>query len=113
MELARRFLLYSILVFLIISLSKNILEYRRNINFYNDYQEQFNKEKKRNIELKTKLIKVKDVEEFEKTVRNKLNLQKPNETILVIPNPTPTLFVPTSTPVPNYRQWANVFSQGS
>jgi len=89
------------------------LEYRRNVSFYQDYKQEYTKEKKRNIELKTKMAKAKDIDEFEKIVRNKLNLQKENETILVIPNPTPTVILPTATPVPNYRKWINVFSQGS
>src|SRR3990167_8821725 len=98
MTLVRKILLYSVLVFLAISLSKNIIEYRRNVSFYNNYQEEYNREKKRNIELQSKLVKAKDIDEFEKIVRNKLNLQKSNEAILVIPNPTQTVILPSATP---------------
>lgn len=110
MRLIRKLFLYGLVLFSIISLSKNIIEYQKNLSFYNDYKDEYNKEKKVNVELKTQLVKAQDINEFEKIVRNKLNLHKKDETILIISNPTPIIITPTPTPPPIYRQWLNVFS---
>ncbi len=95
--------------FFIVSLTKNIMEYRKNLAFYDDYRKEYLKEKKRNEELQTEYVQTQDINEFEKTVRNKLNLHRSNEVILIVPEPTPTIFIPTSTPPPNYQQWVDVF----
>jgi len=97
-------------IFFISSLLRGIIEYQKNQQFYQDYKNQYLKEKKRNTELKTQLVKTQDNYEFEKIVRDKLNLQKENEYVLVIPNPTPTVITPTPTPVPNYKQWIEEFA---
>jgi len=103
--------LYGLVIFFILSLTKNIIEYQKNLSFYQDYKEEYIAEKKRNTELKTELVKAQDINEFEKIVRNKLNLHKEDETIMVIPNPTPTVLIPSPTVPPPYRQWLNVFSE--
>ena len=112
MRYIRIIFLYGLVIFFILSLTKNIIEYQKNLSFYNDYKNEFNNEKKRNGELKTELVKAHDINEFEKIVRNKLNLHKKDETIMVIPNPTPSVILPSPTPLPNYRQWINVFTGG-
>ena len=101
----KRIVIILLAIFFITSLSKNLLEYRKNISFYEDYRSEYLKEKKRNEE---SYVKTQDTYEFEKTVRNKLNLHKENEVVLIIPEPTPTTFVPSATPMPNYKQWADV-----
>lgn len=105
----KRIILFLLAFFFLTALSRNIFEYQKNYSFYNQYKQDYEKEKKRNIELKTMLVKTEDSFEFEKSVRNKLNLHKENETILVIPEPTPTIFTPTPTAVPNYQMWLDVF----
>lgn len=105
----RRILLFFVAIFFFSALTKNIFEYRRNYSFYQQYKEEYEGEKKRNTELRTQLVKTEDSYEFEKTVRNKLNLHKENEVILIIPNPTPTTFLPTPTAIPNYMQWIDIF----
>lgn len=109
MQRIKRLLLYLLIFFFITSLTRSLLEYGKNQQFYQDYKNEYQKEKKRNTELKTQLVKTEDINEFEKIVRDKLNLHKSNEYILVIPNPTPTVLTPTPSPVPNYRQWLEVF----
>ncbi len=109
MSRIKRIILFLLAFFFLSALSKNIFEYRKNYSFYNQYKQEYEKEKKRNIELKTMLVKTEDPYEFEKSVRNKLNLHKEDEVILVIPEPTPTVFTPTPTPVPNYKMWLDVF----
>lgn len=91
------------------SLTKNIVEYQKNLAFHEDYKQEYLKAKKHNEELKTEYVKTQDSYEFEKTVRNKLNLHKKNEIILIVPEPTPTTYIPTPTPLPNYQQWIDVF----
>lgn len=104
----RRIAILLIAGFFVMSLTKNIVEYRKNLAFHQDYKEEYLKEKKHNEELKTQYVKTQDSYEFEKTVRNKLNLHKENEVILIVPEPTPTIFIPTPTSLPNYQQWIDV-----
>lgn len=109
MQRIKRLLLYLLILFFITSLTRSLIDYGKNQQFYQDYKNEFEKEKKRNTELKTQLVKSQDINEFEKIVRDKLNLHKPNEYILVIPNPTPTVLTPTPTAIPNYQQWVDIF----
>lgn len=109
MQRIKRLLLYLLILFVITSLTRSLLDYTKNQQFYQDYRNEYQKEKKRNTELKTELVKTQDIHEFEKIVRDKLNLHKSNEYVLVIPNPTPTVLTPTPTPIPNYQQWIDTF----
>jgi len=105
----KRIFLFLLAIFFISSLTKTIFEYRRNLQFYNNFKEEYVKEKRRNTELRTHLVKTQDITEFEKIARNKLNLHKQDEYILILPQPTPTIITPTPTIVPNYIQWVRVF----
>ena len=98
-----------LMLFFFYALTKNFFEYKKNIKFYQDYKQSYEKEKKRNIQLKTQVLKNSDPAEVEKTIRNKLNLLKPDEIAVIIPNPTPTPAVVTPTLAPVYEQWINVF----
>ncbi|OGK46777.1 hypothetical protein A3A93_03980 [Candidatus Roizmanbacteria bacterium RIFCSPLOWO2_01_FULL_38_12] len=109
MQLTKRVILFILAIFFISALSKNIFEYRKNMAFYRQNRDEYESEKKRNIELKTLLVKTNDIHEFEKDVRNKLNLHKSNEYILVIPEPTPTSIAPNPTTIPNHIKWLQVF----
>lgn len=107
MRLIKRALLFFLFAFLFFSVTKTFFDYRRNYDFYENYKNEFLQEKKRNTELKTQILKNSDYNEIEKTIRNKLNLLKPNEVAVIIPSPTPTptIFIPTPPPV--YKQWWN------
>ncbi len=85
------------------------MEYRKNLNFYEGYKTTYEQEQNRNNKLKTLLVKTEDTHEMEKTLRNKLNLTKDKESIVVINVPTPTPMIPTPTPAPNYQQWYKTF----
>ena len=66
-------------------------------------------EEKKQIELRTEIVKKKSVDEVEKTIRNKLNLLKENEVAIIIPSPTKS---PRITPTPilaNWEKWWKVF----
>lgn len=109
MRLVRKIIIIFFLLFLFSSLTKNLLDYRKKVIFYEDYKTAFEKEKKRSIELKTQLLKRKDPYELEKTIRNNLNLSKPGEIAIILPQPTPTPVIVSPTPLPNYLQWWKVF----
>ena len=109
MKLVRKVVLFLIVLFFFSSLTKNLLDYWKKLSFYEDYRREYENEKKRNIELKTQLLKKSDTNEIEKTIRNKLNLLKPDEVAIILRQPSPTPVVITPTPLPNYLQWWKVF----
>lgn len=77
--------------------------------YYREFQKEVGSEEKKNIALKTEILKSQDPFKLEKTIRDKLNLQRPGEMVFVLPQPTPTPVVVTPTPVPTWRQWWNLF----
>ena len=109
MKLVRKIVFFLLLLFFFSSLTKNLFDYRRRLSFYEEYKRDFEKEEKRNIELKTEVLKKSDPNEIEKTIRNKLNLLKPDEVAIILKQPSPTPIVITPTPLPNYLQWWKVF----
>ncbi len=109
MESTRRYLLVGVLLFLFFSLSKNIFDYHKTVSFYESYKSDYEKEKKSNITLKTKILKNNDPSELEKTIRNRLNLLKKDEVAVIIPQPTPTPTPPYEPVFPIYEQWLMVF----
>ena len=109
MKLVRKIFVFLLLLFFFSSLTKNFLGYRNKVAFYQNYLNDYEKEKRRNVELKTELLKKSDPNEIEKTIRNKLNLLKPDEVAIILKQPSPTPVVITPTPLPNYLQWWEVF----
>lgn len=109
MKLIRKIVFFLLLLFFFSSLTKNLFDYRRRLSFYEEYKRDFEKEAKKNIELKTEVLKKSDPNEIEKTIRNKLNLLKPDEVAIILKQPSPTPVVITPTPLPNYLQWWKVF----
>ncbi|OGK15263.1 hypothetical protein A2774_02445 [Candidatus Roizmanbacteria bacterium RIFCSPHIGHO2_01_FULL_39_12c] len=109
MKLVRRIVLLLLTLFFFSALTKSLFDYRKNLSFYQQYFEEYEREKKKNIELKTQLLKKSDPNELEKTIRNKLNLLKPGEVAIILKQPTPTPVIITPTPLPNYLQWWQVF----
>lgn len=101
----KRFFLVIVLIFLFFSLTKNIFDYKKTINFYNSFKNEYEQEKKRKIELRTKILKSKDPYEVEKIISNKLGLLKQDEIVIIIPNPTPTPKINKPKELPIYRQW--------
>lgn len=97
------------MLFFFSSLTKNLFDYKNKLDFYEGYQKDYEKENKRNIALKTQLLKKSDPYEIEKTIRNKLNLLKEGEVAIILPQPSPTPVIITPTPLPNYLQWQKVF----
>ncbi|MFW5703685.1 MAG: FtsB family cell division protein [Patescibacteria group bacterium] len=111
MGLIKRIILGFLFLFFISSLTKNFFEYRRNLEFYEGYKEEYTLEKRRNNELESQLVKSKDPFVVEKTIRNELNLLKDGEVAVLMPKPSPTPVSVTPTTVPSYRQWINLFQK--
>jgi cell division protein FtsB len=109
MRLIKNIIFIFLILFLFSSLLKNIFNHQNRLQFYQDYKNEFEKEEKRNIELKTEVVRKKSSEEIEKTIRNKLNLAKPNEVVVILPHPTSVPAIISPTPAPNWKQWLNLF----
>ena len=109
MDTIRKTLLFLVVLFLFFSLSKNIFDYRKTLNFYDSFKNDYEKEKKNNITLRTEILKNNDPNELEKTIRDKLNLLKDNEIAVIIPQPTATPEPPKKPVLPIYQQWFQVF----
>jgi cell division protein FtsB len=67
-----------------------------NIPFYNQLKADYEKENRRNNELKLNAVKSRDPYEVEKLLRNKLGFIKTNEQVIVIPSTT-GIATPSST----------------
>lgn len=109
MKLIKNIVFAFLLIFLFSSLFNNLFSYKSKLDFYQQFKQNFDREKKRNIELKTEVIRKKSQEEIEKTIRNDLNLLKNNEIALIIPSPAKTPISITPTPLPNWRQWWELY----
>lgn len=109
MRVIRKIIIILLLLFLFSSLTKNIFNYQKKLSFYEDFKKDYENEKKRNLSLKTAILKKSGLNEVEKVIRDKLNLSKPEETIVVLPEPSPTPIIITPTPLPNWQQWIKVF----
>ncbi len=109
MQLAKRILYFIIVLFLFFSLTKNLFDYGSAVKFYEGYKKDFEEQQKKNLFLKTHILKSKDPNELEKTIRNKLNLTKEGEIAIIVPEPTKIVTRPTPIPAPFYQQWWSNF----
>lgn len=98
-----------IAVFLIYSLTKTILDYQKKISFFENYQKDLQKEREKNKQLKSDMVKNHDYYTVEKNIRQKLNLLQPDEFAIIMSRPTPTP-VPLKTPTKSsQQQWWDLF----
>ena len=109
MKIVRNIILICFVLFLFSSLVRNLFDYRNKLQFYDEYKKEYEKEKKENTALKTEVLKKTSQSELEKTIRNKLNLLKPDEVAVILPSPTPIPITHTPTPLPNWMQWWKLF----
>jgi len=109
MKLIKNTVFIFLLIFLFSSLLTNLFSYKSKLDFYQQFKQNFEKEKKRNIELKTEVVRKKNTEEIEKIIRNDLNILKDNEIALIIPSPAKTPVSVTPTPLPNWKQWWELY----
>ncbi len=108
MSKLRSIVLLILFIFFITSLTRNLVGYYKNLSYHKDYADRYKEEDKRNRTLKTQVLKEKDPNELEKTIRNKLNLSQPNEIVIMVPTvtPTPTVYIKPTVPV--YKEWIDV-----
>ncbi|MFS8158818.1 MAG: FtsB family cell division protein [Candidatus Roizmanbacteria bacterium] len=105
----KNILFFFIAISLIFSLTKNIFDYQNKKLFYNQFVTEQKKAESENAKLKHNLSESKNPYEVEKILRNKLNLGKSNEYVVLLPSPE---LSPTPTPEPiklPYIQWMEVF----
>lgn len=109
MAIIKKLFFILLIIFLFSSLVPNVFNYKNKLSFYQQTKKEYEAEKKKQIELKTEIVKKKSADEVEKTIRNKLNLLKENEIAIIIPSPT---YAPKITPTPvlvNWEKWWKVF----
>jgi len=105
----KKIVLITLIVFLIYSLSRNILDYQKKISFFEGYKEELIKEREKNKKLKSDILKSQDYYSIEKNIRQKLNVIRPKEIAIILPKPSPT-----PTPSPKIKksppqQWLELF----
>lgn len=97
-----------IFIFLVASLSKNIYSYKSKLDFYHDYRIEYEKNRDTNKKLKSDIKKGEDYYYVEEEIREKLNLLKPGETAIIIPEVTvPPQPTPTVEKKP-YEEWVDL-----
>lgn len=109
MKIIKNTIFLALAFLLISSLLKNIIDYQKKIRFYEDVQKDYQKEKDKNKKLRSDLAKSQDYYTVEKNIRNKLNLLKEGESLLILPKiiPTPTAMPQIKKSIP--RQWLDLF----
>jgi hypothetical protein len=100
-----------VLFFLLISLARNVFDYQRNISFYEETKINFEKATLKNKELILHKQANSSPFEVEKNLRNKQNLLRKNEIIVIIPSPSPIPIQAARLSEPPYRQWIRLFFQ--
>ena len=107
----RKMVFFIVLFFLVISLVRNVADYQRNLSFYDQTKNNFDKALLENKELKVHKQADSSPFEVEKNLRNKQNLLRENEIIVIVPSPSPIptpIVRPTELP---YQQWIRLFFQ--
>jgi len=85
------------------------MDYQRNISFYDQTKNNFEKSVLENKELKIHKQAGSSPFEVEKNLRNKQNLLRDNEIIVIVPSPSPAPSPFVRPTEPPYRQWMQLF----
>lgn len=109
MNLLKNVIIGLVVIFIFFSLVKNIFDYQKKLLFFEEFKKEAKNEQDKNTALKTAVLKSGDINKIEKTIRDKLNLSKKGEEVVILARPTPTPVVITPTPAPVWRQWWGVF----
>jgi len=98
-----------VLLFLVISLIRNISDYNKNISFYEETKHNLVTAREINKTLTIRKQSNSSDFEIEKGLRNKQNLVRENEYMIIVPSPSPTpspRIAPTEAP---FKQWVQLF----
>ncbi|MBI1869530.1 septum formation initiator family protein [Candidatus Gottesmanbacteria bacterium] len=101
--------LYFLGIFLIVSLFQSITTFWQRGNVVLEEEKRLGQLKKRHEELKSQRGQVESQQFIEKQAREKLNMSRPGEVVVVLPKITPVL---TPTPTPELQpleKWRNLF----
>ncbi len=101
------FILFSL--FLLISLVKGLLLYKEELSNLRETRKIVEKTLKQNISLRSKMKYLQDKKHLERVIREKLNLLKKGEHVLIIPTPSPTITPTPTTSMPVFKKVLNFF----
>lgn len=110
-------LLLIIGIYLIVSLSRSIYLFWSKRDVLRQAEEKVQKEMKKNKELAQQLYQVRSSEFIEQQARDKLNLAKPQETVVVVPPKlvselatySGTISAQNKEEEPNWKKWWKLF----
>ena len=109
MQTLKNLAFFLVAIGLIVSLTKNIFEYRHKQEFYTLYEKQLQNEQKHNKKLKSSIAQSSDYFTVEEVIREKLNKTKPGEYVIVMPNNNQITQSASQPTKPTYRQWIDLF----
>ncbi len=107
----RKIVFIIVLFFLVISLIRNVSDYQHNLSFYDQTKNNLDKALQENKGLKVQKQANSSPFEVEKNLRNKQNLLRKGEIVVIIPSPSPfpsPILKPTDRPI---AQWMRLFFQ--
>ena len=107
--IAKRFFLSFVLIFLLYSLTKGVFIYFDRLKIYRKLEKKRETLKKRKIELQTRIKKAESLDFLERTIRNKLQLVRQNETVVILSYPTPTPIILKTKEKSIPLQWLEIF----
>lgn len=105
----RKVLFFIVLLFLIVSLIRNVGDYNKNLTFYDETKVNYQAAQEKNKALVIRKRSNSSDFEIEKNLRDKQSLVRDNEYMIIIPSPSPTpppYRGPTEAP---FRQWVRLF----
>lgn len=107
----RKIVFFLVLLFLVVSLIRNSIEYKKSLSFYQETKKNLAAAAEKNKRLLLQKTTSNSAFEIEKNLRNEENLLRDREIMVIVPSPTatpPPVRIPTP---PAYRQWLTVFFQ--
>lgn len=93
-----------LLVALLFNVSRTLVDLNRQNNIIKETEDRLQKSKVENEKLKRDLAMVESSEYIEKEARNKLNLGKEGEIVLLLPSISP-IISPTPAPIDDFANW--------
>lgn len=103
------FLIVIFCLFLIISLSRSLLELSGAGTRVTQVQKELEISREKNSELKKKLAEAQSQQYLEKIARDNLGLAKAGEMVVILPEQTPFLNLKPKEEIPNWQKWLKMF----